>query len=67
MIECKDCKLESTACICPTVDEFFKENRELMEDLAELEAKEKPGAVRCLACYFYGCRCLSGYFRRNKA
>lgn len=41
MFDCENCELSADHCICAKVDKFFKENKHLMEDLAELEELEK--------------------------
>lgn len=57
MYRCPDCAQEPQGCICAQVEDFFEENAELMEDLAELEAQEN-GGKRCLACFFFNCQCM---------
>lgn len=66
MDKCKNCEQVGAKCICTAVDKFFDENRHLMDDLAEQEAREKPGARRCHGCMFFECRCQSGLARRIK-
>lgn len=65
--KCDKCGLKlETNCTCPLVDKFFEENRQLMDDLAKLEAQEKEqiakdsGVSRCISCMFFDCRCASG-------
>lgn len=59
METCENCQQPvSNGCICAAVDKFFDDNRDLMEDLAVQEEKDK--AQRCLACYFAPCRCTAG-------
>ena len=67
MSQCEACRLEHDRCICPFVDKFFEDNRHLMDDLSELEAREKPEAKRCLACMFFDCRCGRGLERKRAA
>lgn len=60
MLYCEECSLDKERCICNAYEEFIEENQQLMEDLAELEAKERPNAKRCISCYFFNCRCIRG-------
>lgn len=82
MKACDACKLDTETpcgkggCVCPAVDEFFKEPEfsALMDALAtkdnaqydEAEAAKAPGAVRCTCCFFYLCRCAAGLSGRLK-
>lgn len=65
MTPCAKCLQRVKPCICVEVDKFFDENRHLMDNLAELEAREKPNARRCVACHFFDCRCSTG-LRKKK-
>lgn len=69
--KCDNCGLKlNVDCICPLVDKFFEENRDLMDDLAKLEDQEKEqnakesGGSRCISCMFFDCRCASGLANR---
>lgn len=57
---CSECGLPKQKCICEVASEILEANEELFEDLAELEAQEKPNARRCLGCYFFNCQCRKG-------
>lgn len=78
-VTCAQCELNINKCICGKVDAFFKDNRELMDqlssvDTAEFEAKpieeqeiilRERGYPRCHGCFFFACRCSLGLLRKS--
>lgn len=55
---CKWCN--TPLCLCKLLDDFFEENRDLMDDLQEKPVKS------CMACYFAPCRCKSGLTKKKR-
>ena len=60
MTSCTECELPKQMCLCKA--DFLSEDAygDYLEDLDELRAMKAPGATRCLACYFFNCRCKKG-------
>ena len=63
---CNQCGIVTENCVCEVVDHFLDENDDFSSDLAELEAQDKKGAKRCLACYFFICQCAKGLKAKNE-
>lgn len=60
MGSCMDCGLSRQICVCHEVVDYMDENEDLLQDLTELEDYEKSNKSRCLACFFFDCRCKEG-------
>ena len=56
-MKCIGCNTNIETCICNDTYDITEECQDILEDYAEIEASEIPGAKRCKECYFFMCCC----------
>ena len=65
-MNCLNCSKPIQLCLCNADLSHEETHDDYLEDLDELRAMKTKGANRCLACYFFNCRCLKGLKGKTK-